>query len=343
MTGALKATRRWFGEATPQIVVLLVVLAANALLAPGFLDIAVRDGRLFGSLIDILNRGAPVLLLACGMAVVIATRGIDLSVGAVMAIAGAVAAWAIQAGHAWPVAIALALASGALCGLWNGVLVGVLRLQPIVATLILMVSGRGLAQLITEGRILTFVEPHLAALARGDFLGLPNPAVIAFAVVLGTLALARLTGLGLFIEAAGVNPEASRLSGVATRGVTVFVYVWSGLMAGLAGLIVTADIQGADANNAGLWLELDAILAAVIGGISLFGGRFSLSRVILGALTLQALKTGILRSGLPPEMNLVVMAIVVAVVLILQAPAIAERIERWKLNRGQKREGESAA
>lgn len=335
MNGPLRATRNWFGQASTQIAVLVLVLAANALLAPGFLDITVRDGRLFGSLIDILNRGAPVLLLACGMALVIATRGIDLSVGAVMAIAGAVAAWSVQNGHSWPVAIAFALASGALCGLWNGLLVGVLGLQPIVATLILMVSGRGLAQLITEGRILTFVEPHLAALARGDFLGLPNPAVIAFVVVLGTLALARLTALGLFIEAAGVNPEASRLSGVATRGVTIFVYVWSGLMAGLAGLIVAADIQGADANNAGLWLELDAILAAVIGGISLFGGRFSLSRVILGALILQALKTGILRSGLPPEMNLVVMAVVVAGVLVLQAPAVAERIERWKLNRSR--------
>lgn len=325
--------RGWLSEASPQIVVLAVVLIGNALLAPGFLDVTVRDGRLFGSLIDILNRGAPVLLLACGMALVIATRGIDLSVGAVMAIAGAVAAASVQAGQPWPVAIALALAAGALCGLWNGVLVSLLGLQPIVATLILMVSGRGLAQLITEGRILTFVEPHLAALARGDILGLPAPAVIALLVVLATLALTRLTALGLFIEASGVNPEASRLSGVATKGVTVFVYVWSGLMAGLAGLIVAADIQGADANNAGLWLELDAILAAVIGGISLFGGRFSLSRVILGALTLQALKTGILRSGLPPEMNLVVMGLVVAVVLVLQAPAISEKIERVRLRK----------
>ena len=136
----------------------------------------------------------------------------------------------------------------------------------------------------------------------------------------------------LAAERTGLN-LLGRLSGVATRGVTVFVYVWSGLMAGLAGVIVAADIQGADANNAGLWLELDAILAAVIGGISLFGGRFSLSRVILGALTLQALKTGILLSGLPPEMNLVVMALVVAVVLVLQAPAVSERIERLRLKK----------
>lgn len=312
----------WVRAAWPQLLVLALALIANSLATPGFFALEWRDGRLFGGLIDILNRGAPVALLALGMTLVIATRGIDLSVGAVMAISGAVAASAINGGMAWQQAIALALGAGLICGLWNGALVALLDIQPIVATLILMVAGRGVAQLITEGRIITFVEPHLIWLGGGSLLGLPVPAVVAGLILAAGILLTRRTALGLFIEACGINPRASRLAGVDTRGVLLSVYVVSGLLAGLAGLIAAGDIRGADANNAGLWLELDAILAAVIGGASLYGGRYSLSLAVVGALALQAVKTAILRAGFPPEFNLIVMAAVVAAVLCLQSPAV---------------------
>src|SRR5262249_29941555 len=156
-----------------------------------------------------------------------------------------------------------------VCGLWNGFLVAIAGIQPIVATLILMVAGRGVAQLITDGRILTFVEPHIAAIGSGAFIGLPIPAWIAFAAAGALIFATRAGALGLFIEAAGVNPRASWLAGVDTRFVLISVYVISGLTAAIAGLIVAADIRGADGNNAGLWVELDAILAAVVGGASL--------------------------------------------------------------------------
>ena len=318
----MTALGHWARAAWPQLAVLALALAANSLAAPGFFDLQVRDGRLFGGLVDILNRGAPVALLALGMTLVIATRGIDLSVGAVMAIAGAVGAVAVNGGMAWPLALALALAAALACGVWNGVLVAWLDIQPIVATLILMVAGRGVAQLVTEGRIVTFVEPHLIWLGGGSLLGLPVPAVIALAALAATIAVTRRTALGLFIEASGVNPRASRLAGVHTRGVQLAVYGLSGLLAGLAGLFVAGDIRGADANNAGLWLELDAILAVVIGGTSLYGGRYSLSQAVVGAFALQALKTAILRAGFPPQFNLIVMAVVVAIVLCLQSPAV---------------------
>ncbi|MDG3444176.1 ABC transporter permease [Nitrospirillum amazonense] len=307
--------------ARPQLALLVLALLVNVFVAPGFLDLRLQDGRLFGGLIDILNRGAPVMLLAVGMAPVIATRGIDLSVGVIMAISGAVAAAGVNAGLAWPLAILAALATGLVCGLWNGLLVAVFRLQPIVATLILMVAGRGIAQLITEGRILTFTEPHLIAVAGATLAALPLPVVLALAAAGLTGLLVRATALGLFVEAVGTNPRSSRLAGVHTSLVLGAVYVWSGLMAALAGLIATADIKGADANNAGLWLELDAILAVVIGGTSLYGGRFSIGRSVLGALVLQAMRTAILRAGLPPELNLVLMALVVAAVLTQQSPA----------------------
>ena len=305
-----------------QIIALLVILAVDRAVSPQFFDLRMQDGRLFGSLIDVLNRGAPVALLALGMVLVIATRGIDLSVGAVMAIAGAIAA-SLADSHGLPLVLAAALGAGVICGLWNGILVSVLGIQPIVATLILMVAGRGVAQLITEGRIVTFNSPDLVWLGNGAVLGVPAPVVVVVGMLIVTGAVVRGSALGLLIEATGGNARASELAGIGTRGMILAVYVWCGLCAALAGVIAAADIMGADANNAGLWLELDAILAVVIGGTSLFGGRFSLVLAMVGALIIQAMNTGILLSGYPPEFNLVVKAAVVLVVLLLQSPRFA--------------------
>jgi ribose/xylose/arabinose/galactoside ABC-type transport system permease subunit len=306
----------------PQILALIAILAIDRLVSTQFFDLRLQDGRLFGSLVDVFNRGAPVALLALGMVLVIATRGIDLSVGAVIAISGAIAASLADA-HAWPVAVAAALGAGLLCGLWNGFLVAVLGIQPIVATLILMVAGRGVAQLITEGRIVTFTSPDLIWFGTGSVFGVPAPVVIVAGMLLVTGLVVRGSSLGLLIEATGGNPRASELSGVGIKMMIVAVYVWCSLCAALAGIIAAADIMGADANNAGLWLELDAILAVVIGGTSLFGGRFSLILAVCGALIIQAMNTGILLSGYPPEFNLVVKAAVVLVVLLLQSPRLS--------------------
>ncbi|MGF7054590.1 simple sugar transport system permease protein [Bosea sp. OAE752] len=307
---------------TSQVAALLAILAMNWLVSPQFFEIRLQDGRLFGSLIDVLNRGAPVALLSLGMVLVVAMRGIDLSVGAVMAIAGAIAA-SLADSHSLPVVLAAALGAGLLCGLWNGILVAVFGIQPIVATLILMVAGRGIAQLITEGRIVTFTSPSLAWFGGGSVLGLPPPVVLTLAMLVLTLVIVRGTALGLLIEATGANAKASALAGVGTRLITIATYVWCGLCAALAGVVAAADILGADANNAGLWLELDAILAVVIGGTSLLGGRFSLVLAVVGALIIQAMNTGILLSGFPPETNLIVKAMVVLAVLLAQSPRLS--------------------
>lgn len=304
----------------PQIIALLLVLAVDSLVAPHFFQILPQDGRLFGSPIDILNRAAPVALLAIGMTLVIATGGIDLSVGAVMAIAGATAASMTVAGHCLPVVLLAALGAGALAGLWNGILVAVLKIQPFVATLILMVAGRGVAQLITSGQIVTFDSPALSWLGSGSLLLLPTPVIIAIATLLLFWLFTRRTALGMFIEAVGINIRAAKNAGVNTRIVVMLAYVLSGICAAIAGIIVAADIRGADANNAGLWLELDAILAVVIGGGLLMGGRFNLLLSVVGALIIQGMNTGILLSGFPPELNQVVKAVVVLCVLIVQSP-----------------------
>ena len=308
-------------EAWPQLAALTLMLAIDWLIFPAFFQMRLVDGRLSGSFIDVLIRGAPVALLALGMSGVIATRGIDLSVGAIMAIAGAVAATSIAGGSPWYVAMALALLAGVACGIWNGALVAIFGVQPIVATLVLMVAGRGIAQLITSGQITTFVDPQFAALASGSFIGIPVPVLLAAGTAAVLASLTRLTALGLLIRAIGINPRAADLVGIHRQGITIAVYAVSGITAALAGLIVAADIRGADANNAGLWLELDAILVVVLGGASLLGGRLSYGLTIIGAITLQALKTGILLAGLPPQMSLILMAIAVSILVAVQAPA----------------------
>jgi simple sugar transport system permease protein len=307
----------------PQVIALAAVLLVNWALFPGFFTITWQDGRFFGSLIDVLNRGAPVAILAIGMTMVIATKGVDLSVGAVMAISGATAATLVSNGIPAPVAVLAALGTGLLCGLWNGILVTLLDIQPIIATLVLMVAGRGLAQLITEGYIVTFSDPLLIFIGTGSFLGLPMPVVIAAVLMILATLIVRRTALGLLIEAVGVNRSAARFAGLSAGALLLIVYSFAGFCAAISGLIVAGDIRGADANNAGLWLELDAILAVVIGGTSLMGGRFSIPMAVLGAMIIQAMNTGILISGFSPEFNLVVKSAVIIVILILQSPLSA--------------------
>lgn len=180
----------------PQLAALLLVLLVDSLVAPHFWQVVLQDGRLFGSPIDILNRAAPVALLAIGMTLVIATGGIDLSVGAVMAIAGATTAAMTVAGFSLPIVLLSALGTGILAGLWNGILVAILKIQPFVATLILMVAGRGVAQLITAGQIVTFNSPDLSWFGSGSLLFLPTPVIISGADASPVLAVDPQNGAG---------------------------------------------------------------------------------------------------------------------------------------------------
>ena len=312
---------------------LALLLLVDLLLIPGFFHIQFKDGHLYGSLVDIANRAAPLMLAALGMTLVIATRGIDISVGAVVAIAGTVAAMLIGGTMVVhdgvpayvsniPMGWALAAAMGAalLCGLWNGLLVAKLGLQPIIATLILMVAGRGLAQLLTDGQIVTVYYKPFFFIGGGYQLGLPFSLFIVAAVFLLLAVLMRKTALGLFIEAVGINPVAARLAGIRTAALIFFVYIFCSFCAGMAGLMISSNIKSADANNAGLLLELDAILAVTLGGTSLAGGKFSLVGSVIGALIIQALTYTIYSLGVPPEVNMVVKSVVVFLVCLSQSP-----------------------
>jgi ribose/xylose/arabinose/galactoside ABC-type transport system permease subunit len=308
------------------VLALVLLLALDVIVNPSFLSLRMQDGHLYGNLIDILRNGAPVLLVALGMTLVIATRGIDLSVGAVAAIAGAIAcvhiAGSDQQGAVSTaiVACSLALAACVALGLWNGFLVSVLGIQPIIATLVLMTAGRGLAMLVTDGQITTVNNDTFAGIGVGFVATLPVAILVALTVFALTAIVTRRTALGMLIEAVGINPEASRLAGVRSRTIIWTVYVFAALCAGVAGLMIAGNTSAADANNAGLWIELDAILAVVIGGTSLAGGRFSLAGTLVGALVIQTLASTIPNIGIPAQSNYLFKAIVVIVVCLVQSP-----------------------
>jgi simple sugar transport system permease protein len=306
---------------------LAALLLGNLVVSPRFFAVEIRDGHLYGNLIDILRNGSPLILIAVGMTLVIATRGIDLSVGAVVAVSGAVAC--VELGSANVVlAVAAALGLCLVLGAWNGWLVAGLKIQPIVATLILMVAGRGLAQLITTGQIVTVQNGPFLAIAGGYLLTLPLSFLIAMAVYALTSVVVRRSALGLLLESVGGNPEASRLSGLRSGRLIWLCYVFSALCAGVAGLIISSNVTGADGNNAGLWIELDAILAVVIGGTQLTGGRFSLGGTVIGALLIQTLTTTVYALGVPSQETLLFKAVVVTVVCLVQSPAFRAKLVR---------------
>lgn len=298
---------------------LIVLLLFNFIMTPEFLSITMKDGHLFGNTIDILNRSAPLILISIGMTLVIATQGIDISVGSIIAISAALSATVIVAGGSVPLAILTGIASGVLCGVWNGFLVSYIGVQPMVGTLILYIVGRGIAQLITGGQILTFTNKDFIFIGTGYIL-LPVAIFIALIVAFTMYLLIRRTALGLFIESIGVNSNSSKFAGIQSKKVVFSLYVICGMLAGIAGIILCSNIKSADANNVGLWLELDAILATVIGGTSMSGGRFYLGGTVIGALFIQTLTTTIYSLGVAPEITLVVKAIVVIVVCIIQSP-----------------------
>jgi ribose/xylose/arabinose/galactoside ABC-type transport system permease subunit len=321
------------------LVALALVMGFNLLFTPNFFRLEIKDGHLFGSLVDVLNRGAPLMLMAIGLTAVIATAGVDLSVGAVAAICAAVATRLVGnvtdvTATPLPVVILVTLAVAILCGLWNGLLVSRANIQPMVATLVLMVAGRGIAQLITDGQIITVYYPPFFYFGAGYLLGLPFTLFIVAAIFLFAWLMTRRTAIGLFVESVGTNASASFFSGVNEKNVKLVAYIFCSFCAGIAGIIISSNVKSADANNVGLFMELDAILAVVIGGTLMSGGRFSLAGSVLGALLIQSVTTTIYAFGVPPEVVLVVKSLVVLFVVLLYSEPMKVALDRLARRKG---------
>ena len=327
------------------VIIFLAIILFNTIMTKGeFLSISIVDGHFYGRIIDIFRNGGKLMILAAGMTMVLATGGTDISVGSVMAISGAIACSVIN-GNLFPglggnVAMAIILASlaGTVCGLWNGFLVSRIKIQPIVATMILLVAGRGIAQLITNGKIITINSDAYYFINGGYILGLPFPLYIVLFLVGLLLLFVQKTAFGLFLESIGCNPLASRFAGIKVNRFLLAIYTISGAFASVAGLIESAGIKGADCNNAGLNIELDAILAVAIGGTNLMGGRFSIFSSVIGALIVQSITTTVLALGVPAAYIRVLKAVLIIVICLAQSSKFKVSVSRLFVSRKGRKE-----
>jgi simple sugar transport system permease protein len=330
------------------LVGLALLLLFNFIFTKDFFLLEIKQGHLYGSLIDILNRSSSLMLLTIGMTLVIASGGIDISVGSVMAISSSTIAMLLGGkmvesnGHQVfisniPLGYALLLTLGfaLVLGLWNGILVSYLGLQAIVATLILLVAGRGIAQLITSGNVIPVYHTGFFYIGGGFLFGFPISIFIVGAVFFMTLFLIKKTSFGLFLESVGINRVAGRFSGINVRLITLLCYSLSGLCAGMAGILVTSEVKSADPNTMGNFIELDAILAFAIAGNSMAGGKFSLTSSMVGALIIQTIRTTIYSKGVAPEIMLVVNAVIVIILCSLQSDMVKAAIAKAGLKRGE--------
>lgn len=317
------------------ILVLILILMSNLIMQRDFFAITIVDGHFYGQLIDILNRSVPVMLLAMGMTLVIATGGTDLSVGAVIVTTGALAIALIRGNTVDPtnttamhlsLVIIIPMIVGIICGIWNGFLVGVIGMQPVVATLIFMVAGRGIAQNITRERSLTTNYLPFSVIGQGYFLGLPVACFIALGLFLFFWVLTRKTAFGLFVESVGINKSAADHAGIKATLIIVVIYALSGLCASISGIIGASNIMVIEPMNAGQNTELDAIVSVVLGGTNMRGGKFNLGGSCVGAVILMALTKSMYSFGVPPEAALFVKALVVVVVVIIQSPVTQKSV-----------------
>jgi galactofuranose transport system permease protein len=289
----------------------------NVAITPNFLNLQTLSVN--------VSQVATIAIVALGMTLVIASGGIDLSVGAVMAVAGALAPIVFLSdwGRANPglglaASIVVPLLVAALCGLFNGTLVAILGVQPIIATLILFISGRGIAQVMTGGNLQTFSNPSFTWLGTGRILSLPVQGWIALALTVLVALVVRRTIYGRYLLAVGGNERAAVMSGVPVARVKIATYIIASTLAGLAGLIVVAINSASDAARIGRLMELDAIAAAVVGGAALSGGRAPILGALLGAVLIQLMRYTLIANGVSDEMTLIVTAAIIVAAVWLQ-------------------------
>ncbi len=335
------------------LVCLLAVLIAGGIVIPDFFSVSVKNGVLSGYLIDIINRASELVILAIGMTLVTAASGgQDISVGAIMAVSAALCCQVLSGGEVsveslqnpFILAVLAALAGSALCGVFNGFLVAKLKVQPMVATLILYTAGRGIAQLVTNGQI-TYIRVESYKVLGGYISKCPIPTPIFAAIIMVILAyiILKKTAFGLYVESVGINGEASRLVGLNSTMIKFLTYVICGILAGIAGLVASSRIYSADANNIGLNLEMDAILAVALGGNMLSGGKFTLMGSVIGAYTIQALTTVLYGMNVSADRLPVYKAVVVIVIVLMQSPVFKRMVNNMKLKRQSKTAAEGGS
>ena len=313
-----------------------------------FFKIGIQNELLSGRLVNILNRGSEVAILAIGMTLVVsASAGTDISVGSVMALSAGVCCTLLAAPQATELAVPLivgvlaALVVGCVCGAFNGALVAYLNIQPMVATLILWTAARAIGLLVCNN-LIVYVRNDAFAMFGGYIGPVPTPLIIAAVCIAVVTIVLKKSALGLYIQSVGINKKASRIAGLNSQKIIFLCYVLCGLCAGIAGVVASSRITSADTNNIGLNFELDAILAVALGGNSLAGGKFNLAGSIIGAYTIQAITTTMYNLGVSSAVNPVFKAVIVIVIVAVQAPPVKAFFKKLSAKRQAEKEVKGA-
>ncbi|MFC3687525.1 ABC transporter permease [Aquipuribacter hungaricus] len=288
-------------------VALALLVLVNVVITPNF--VSATNLRL--QLVQV----SPVLIVALGMAMVIGTRGIDLSVGAVMALAAALIP--LYIGYGTLPAILVACTAGLVTGALGGTVISRVGIQPIVATLAIMVAGRGVANLL-GGEIKSIRDPGIIALGSGSVLGVPYVVLSAAVVALGVFVVMRRTTTGRQLVAVGGNIRAAALAGIPVARVLTTVYIMAGVLAAFAGVLVAARSQASDPTRLGLLIELYAITAVVVGGTPLSGGQVRVLGTIAGALLMQLVTSTLIAQNAADAVAQIVQAVIVVVAVYVQ-------------------------
>ncbi len=330
------------------VLIINVIYDASQGNAPfAFFEISIIEGALYGRIIDILNRGSEAAILAIGMTLVVSSSGgTDISVGSVMSLAGSFCCMLlagfgvthVRSADMLQMPIFVGVIAGillaGLCGVFNGFLVAKMRIQPMVATLILFSAGRAVGLLLTDSKMVYILLDEFKVFGKTLWI-FPTPTVIAAACILLMTVILRVTSLGTYVQSVGINPRSSRIAGINSAAIIMLCYIICGLFAGVAGIVATSRIYSADSNNIGLNLELDAILAVALGGNSLGGGRFSLAGSIVGAYTIQAITTTMFSLGVAKAEAPVFKAIIVILIVVVQSPMVKAYFARRKAQKAE--------
>lgn len=336
---------------------MILVLAVNVIydIAQGnafynFFTISIQSGHLYGRIIDVLNRGSEVAILAIGMTLVVsASAGTDISVGSVMSLCASfccmlLAGYGVASTSELAIPLVFGVLAcilmGCLCGAFNGALVAYLNIQPMVATLILYSAARAIGLLLCNN-LIVYVRNDAFGFF-GSYIGImPTPILIAAICIAAVSLVLKKTATGMYIQAVGINKKASRIAGLNSKRIIFICYVICGLCAGIAGLVASSRITSADSNNIGLNYEMDAILAVALGGNSLGGGKFNLAGSIIGAYTIQAITTTLYALGVSTAQAPVFKAIIIIIIVAIQAPPVKVWFSKLRSKRAESKSKEA--
>ncbi len=323
---------------TFSLVVLLVVVVQNIITTPTFFNISITNGLISGYIPNILDEAGGLVIVTLGMTLVIAaTGGVDISVGAVMAIAASFSGLLLNGAeyrtevfhNPYISALLVGLLGGALCGAFNGFLVSGLKIQPMIATLILYTAGRSIAKQITHGQTIYIMNPVYKWLGV-QIPGVPirTTIIVSVVVIILVVLLMRLTSLGLYVQSVGINGSSSRLVGLNSRAIIFMAFVICGILAGAAGLVGSSSVGSVNSGELGLGLEMDAILAVALGGNMLGGGKFSIAGSVIGAYTIQAITTTLYAMNVRADQLSVFKAFIIIVIIVASSDVFKGKIKK---------------